>query len=126
MNIPFIAKRSKIQEHFDWLIVRHASDHGDDDATLAMALCRIINHGIEEMQAELSRYRNEPDGAISNKQRADHCQLLENRIKNLKKQRRALVYKGYRLQNKRAKIYYQSTGEPKPSKFNLPWKKEKR
>ena len=52
-------RRDEALEYFDWMVVRHASEKlQDDDATLAMALCRVLNHELERLKKELDRYQN--------------------------------------------------------------------
>lgn len=126
MKIPYFTNRRRIKEHFDWLIVRHASDHGDDDAILAMALYGVLNHELESMQEKLSKYRYIQDDAITHRQKVDHCRILNRKIKDLERQRHALLYTGYKIQRKRESIYYRATGNTRPPKFIMPWKKEKK
>ncbi len=105
------------QEFFDWMIVRHASEKlQDDDATLAMALCRLLNHELERLQVELNHYQNPgqyPDQIATPviatpAQSRDHCKLLLSRIDNLKDQRNKLLYKDYRVREKKVIIYQKS------------------
>jgi len=110
-------RRDEALEYFDWMVVRHASEKlQDDDATLVMALCRVLNHELERLKKELDRYQNSgqnPDrvatsGVVTPSQVKNHCKLLLSKIDNLKGQRYKLLYQDYRVKEKKAAIYRKS------------------
>ena len=113
----FTHRGRQAQEFFDWMIVRYASEKlQDDDATLTIALCRLLNHELERLQVEFDHYQNPGQNpnqvatpvVATPAQIRDHCRLLTEKIDDLKKQRHKLIYSGYRVREKKVSIHQKS------------------
>jgi hypothetical protein len=95
------------QEEHDWQLVREASDCGDENATTAMAMVRLISDEIETLWREHDQiyYSDVPETLPS---KIFQCRQITDRIGNLIKQRREILYSDYKIQDKRFHIYRES------------------
>ncbi len=85
------------EERQDWILLREASDNGDEDATLALALFRCLNHELDEIKTDLENPSIKNDPKI--------CNIRLERMAGLLLQRRSILYEDYKIQDKRGKIY---------------------
>ena len=85
------------EEQQDWMLLRQASHSGDEDATLALALFRCLNHELDEITEKLENTCTIDDKEYRN--------ILIERMSGLLTQRRAILYEDYKIQDKRAKIF---------------------
>ena len=100
-EIRFFFKR----EEEDWQLVKEASIGGDEHAALAMAMVRLINIEIDNLwrnhDQTLKDFANHP---LCEQQ----CRMITNRVGDLMKQRREVLYNDYKIQDKRLRIYRDS------------------
>ncbi len=102
-EVTFFFKR----EENDWQLVREASTCGDDQATLAMAMVRLINNEIDELWKDHDKiYSSKDFGRLPKRQ--ELCGQITNRVGSLMKQRREILYNDYKIQDKRFRIYRDS------------------
>lgn len=95
------------QEEHDWQLVREASNSGDEEAVLAMAMVRLINDEIDGLWRDHDRiyYSEVPDTLPS---KMFQCREITDRIGALIIQRREVLYNDYKIQDKRFRIYRDS------------------
>ena len=96
----------KLEEN-DWQLVKEASLHGDEKAIMAMAMVRLINDEIETLWGDHNQiyYSEQPENLPS---KICQCRQITNRIGDLVKQRRKILYSDYKIQEHRFRIYRES------------------
>jgi len=96
----------KLEEN-DWQLVKEASSHGDEKAIMAMAMVRLINDEIEALWGDHNQiyYSDEHENLPS---KIYQCRQITDRIGDLMKQRREILYSDYKIQEHRFRIYRDS------------------
>lgn len=97
------------QEEQHWQLVKQASLNGDDDATLALGLLRVLSIEIDELWADHEQYHSSEDPATL-PERTVTCNLIMERIASLITQRRAILYEDYGILKKQMQIYVNTLG----------------
>ncbi len=93
-----------LQEEQHWQLVKEASLNGDENATLALALLRVLSIEIDALWADHEKFHLPGDPATL-PERTDKCNLIAERVANLIRQRRAILYEDYDVLKKQMQIY---------------------
>ena len=92
------------QEEQHWQLVRQASLNGDENAIRAMSLLAIISENIDVLWRyhEILHSHEDPETYLI---RMVECNRVEERIANLIRKRRAILYEDYGILKKKMQIY---------------------
>lgn len=97
------------QEEQHWQLVRQASLNGDDNATLALGLLRLLSAEVDDLLADHEKLQLPGDPA-THPERTVTCNLIMERIASLITQRRAILYEDYGILKKQMQIYVDTLG----------------